>query len=237
VREDRRSFGEEITPVVTGPVSGANDEDEDEDWEDEEEEGQQESTKKKRKTKRMTKRKTSRCGLSLRRAEFCQGYLVQFMSRSIATHDADQVFTSREVSRIAKISRRQLQWWDERKLISPRQEGHKRVYLPEQLIASMVVAELRRNGLPLQKMRRLMRFLRRQMPPRLQQHLSSPADGLYLLTDGKSTHLESAPGRIIDLLKNSRQAMWLISVSDQVQRLTGKIPLAGSGDEHVSGAE
>jgi hypothetical protein len=44
VREDRRSVGEEITPVVTGPVSGANDqdEDEDEDWEDEEEEEQQE---------------------------------------------------------------------------------------------------------------------------------------------------------------------------------------------------
>jgi len=159
------------------------------------------------------------------------------MSRSISTLDADQVLTSREVSRIAKISGRQLQWWDERKLISPRQEGHKRVYLPEQVIASMVVAELRRNGLPLQKMRRLMRFLRRQMPPRLQQHLSSPTDGLYLVTDGKPTHLESAPGRIIDLLKNSRQAMWLISVSDQVQRLTGKIPLAGSGDEHVSGAE
>jgi DNA-binding transcriptional MerR regulator len=140
------------------------------------------------------------------------------MSRSIATHDADQVFTSREVSRIAKISLRQLQWWDERKLISPRQEGHKRVYLPEQVIASMVVAELRRKGLPLQKMRRMMRFLRREMAPRLQKHLSSPADGLYLLTDGKSTHLESAPQRIIDLLKNARQAMWLISVSDQVQR-------------------
>ena len=159
------------------------------------------------------------------------------MSRSIATHDADQVFTSREVSRIAKISLRQLQWWDERKLISPRQEGHKRVYLPEQVIASMVVAELRRKGLPLQKMRRIMRFLQREMAPRLQKDMSSPADGLYLLTDGKSTRLESAPGRIIDLLKNSRQAMWLISVSDQVQRLTGKIPLAGSGDEHVSGAE
>lgn len=140
------------------------------------------------------------------------------MSRSIATHDADLVFTSREVSRIAKISLRQLQWWDERKLISPRQEGHKRVYLPEQVIASMVVAELRRKGLSLQKIRRIMRFLRREMTPRLQEHLSSPADGLYLLTDGKSTHLESAPQRIIDLLKNARQAMWLISVSDQVQR-------------------
>jgi len=147
---------------------------------------------------------------------------MQFASRSIAADDTDRVFTSREVSRIAKISLRQLQWWDERKLISPRQEGHKRVYLPEQVIESMVVAELRRKGLALQKIRRVMRFLRRDMAPRLQKHLSSPADGLYLLTDGKSTHLESAPQRIIDLLKNARQAMWLVSVSDQVQRLASE---------------
>jgi hypothetical protein len=38
VREDRRSFGEEITPGVTGPVSGANDEEE----EEEEKKGEEE---------------------------------------------------------------------------------------------------------------------------------------------------------------------------------------------------
>ena len=42
MREDRRSFGEEITPVVTGPVSGANDDDEDEEEEAEEEEAEEE---------------------------------------------------------------------------------------------------------------------------------------------------------------------------------------------------
>ncbi len=136
--------------------------------------------------------------------------------------DADRVFTTSDVSRIAQISLRRLQWWDERKLVSPRQEGHKRVYLPEQVIEIMVVAELRRKGLALQKVRRVIRFLRREMAPGLQKHLSSPAGGLYLLTDGKSIHLESAPQRIIDLLKNARQAMWLISVSDQVQRLASE---------------
>jgi len=56
--------------------------------------------------------------------------------------------------------------------------------------------------------------------------------------DGQQIHaLGIGAWGIIDLLKNSRQVMWLISVSDQVQRLTGRIPLAGSGDEHVSGAE
>jgi DNA-binding transcriptional MerR regulator len=144
---------------------------------------------------------------------------MQFASRSIAADDADRVFTSRDISRIAQVSLRQLQWWDERKLISPRQEGHRRVYLPEEVIEIMVVAELRRKGLALQKTRRVVRFLRREMAARLEKHLNSMADGFHLLTDGKSTHLESAPRRIIDLLKNSRDAMWLVSVSDQVRRL------------------
>jgi MerR HTH family regulatory protein len=64
---------------------------------------------------------------------------------------SEQVFTSSDVSRIAKVSLRQLQWWDERKLISPHQEGHRRVYLREGVIEIMVVAELRRRGLALQK--------------------------------------------------------------------------------------
>ena len=147
---------------------------------------------------------------------------MQFASRFAALADSEPVFTSRDVSQIAQISLRQLQWWDERKLISPRQEGHRRVYLPQEVIEIMVVAELRRKGLALQKIRRVMRFLRREMAPRLQKHLSSPTAGLYLLTDGKSIHLESAPQHIIGLLKNARQAMWLVSVSDQVQRLASE---------------
>jgi len=40
-----------------------------------------------------------------------------------------------------------------------------------------------------------------------------------LLTDGKSIYLEDAPNRIIDLLKNARQPMFLVCVSDQVKRM------------------
>ena len=39
----------------------------------------------------------------------------------------DRSYTSSEVSRIAGVSLRQLQWWDERKVVSPQHEGHKRV--------------------------------------------------------------------------------------------------------------
>ena len=43
---------------------------------------------------------------------------------------------------------------------------------------------------------------------------------IHLLTDGKSIYLEEAPDRIIDLLKNARQPMFLVCVSDQVRRLS-----------------
>ena len=42
---------------------------------------------------------------------------------------------------------------------------------------------------------------------------------MHLLTDGKTIYLEEAPDRIIDLLKNARQPMFLVCVTDQVRRL------------------
>ena len=44
-----------------------------------------------------------------------------------------RTFGSREVSRIAGVSLRQLQWWDEHNLVSTRHSGHRRVVhsLPE----------------------------------------------------------------------------------------------------------
>jgi DNA-binding transcriptional MerR regulator len=127
-------------------------------------------------------------------------------------------YTSTDVARIAQVSLRQLQWWDERKVVSPRHEGHKRVYLAEEVIEITVIAELRRKGFSLQKIRRVLRFLQREMGRRLADVLSSEA-GLHLLTDGKSIYLEDQQDRIIDLLKNARQPMFLVCVSDQVKRL------------------
>ena len=133
-----------------------------------------------------------------------------------------QTFTSTEVSRFARVSLRQLQWWDERRLVSPRHQSHRRVYLPQQVLEVTVIAELRRKGFSLQKIRRFVRALDRQMGRRLSDVLSGASD-LHLLTDGKSLYLEDRQERVIDLLKNSRQPMFLVCVSDQVRRL-GRSP-------------
>jgi DNA-binding transcriptional MerR regulator len=129
-----------------------------------------------------------------------------------------RTYTSTDVARIAQVSLRQLQWWDERKVVSPHHEGHKRIYLPEEVIEITVIAELRRKGFSLQKIRRVLRFLQREMGRRLADVLSSESR-LHLLTDGKSIFLEDQQDRIIDLLKNARQPMFLVCVSDQVRRL------------------
>lgn len=129
-----------------------------------------------------------------------------------------RTYTSTDVAKIAQVSLRQLQWWDERKVVSPRHEGHKRIYLAEEVIEITVIAELRRKGFSLQKIRRVLRFLQREMGRRLADVLSNESR-LHLLTDGKSIFLEDQQDRIIDLLKNARQPMFLVCVSDQVKRL------------------
>ena len=127
-------------------------------------------------------------------------------------------FNSSEVARICGVSLRQLQWWDERNVVSPRQDGHKRIYMPEEVVEISVIAELRRKGFSLQKIRRVLRFLQKDMGKRLSEAISATTD-VHLVTDGKSIYLEDAPNRIIDLLKNARQPMFLVCVTDQVKRL------------------
>jgi len=137
--------------------------------------------------------------------------------RPAASPDAEG-YNSTEVARICGVSLRQLQWWDERNVVSPRQDGHKRIYAAEEVVEISVIAELRRKGFSLQKIRRVLRFLQKDMGKRLSEALDASSE-IHLLTDGKSIYLEDAPNRIINLLKNARQPMFLVSVTDQVKRL------------------
>jgi DNA-binding transcriptional MerR regulator len=130
----------------------------------------------------------------------------------------ERTYSSSEVAEVAGVSLRQLQWWDERKVVSPRHEGHRRVYFPAEVIEITVIAELRRKGFSLQKIRRVLRFLQREMGRRLAEVLQASSQ-LHLVTDGKSIYLEDQHDRIIDILKNARQPMFVVCVSDQARRL------------------
>src|SRR5437899_10825208 len=81
--------------------------------------------------------------------------------RSVSPASGNGAYASSDVARISGVSLRQLQWWDEQHVVSPRHEGHKRVYLPNEVIEVTVIAELRPKGLSLQKTRRVLRYLKR----------------------------------------------------------------------------
>ena len=131
---------------------------------------------------------------------------------------AQERYTSGDVARMTGVSLRQLQWWDERNVVSPRQEGHRRVYLAHEVVEVSVIAELRTKGFSLQKIRRVLRFLQKETGKRLSDAVSSEGD-IHLITDGKNIYLEDEPNRVIDVLKNAKQPMFLVCVTDQLRRL------------------
>ena len=64
----------------------------------------------------------------------------------------------------------------------------------------------------------MLRFLQKEMGKRLAD-LTQAGSDLHLVTDGKAIYLEDRNERIIDLLKNAQQPMFLVCVSDQARRL------------------
>ncbi|MEZ5402558.1 MAG: MerR family transcriptional regulator [Bryobacteraceae bacterium] len=133
--------------------------------------------------------------------------------------EGETSWSSSEVAKLGGVSLRQLQWWDEQKVVSPRHEGHRRVYSAAEVVEIAVIAELRRKGFSLQKIRRVVRYLQREMGKRLDEVLTGGSE-MHLLTDGKTIHLEDSERRVIDVLKAAKQAMFLVSVSDQARRVT-----------------
>jgi MerR-like DNA binding protein len=131
-------------------------------------------------------------------------------------------FTSAEVVKLTGITPRQLQWWDERGIVAPRREGRRRLYSQEDITEVAVICALRRKGFPLQRVRRIMRFLQKELGRRLAEAVSSGSD-YHLLTDGKRIYLENSERQVIDILKNSRQPLLGICLSDAVRELRAEI--------------
>ena len=134
----------------------------------------------------------------------------------------EQRFTSRDVVSLTGITLRQLQWWDERHIVVPAREGRRRLYSMEDLAEVAVICELRHRGFSLQRVRKVMRFLQREFGKRLAETVSGASE-YHLLTDGKTLYLETSPRQIVDILKNARQPMLTICLSDTVRQVRAEI--------------
>ena len=140
-------------------------------------------------------------------------------------------FTTRAVVELTGISPRQLQWWDERGIVVPAREGHMRVYSLDDLAEVAVICELRERGFSLQKIRRVIRFLQRELGRRLVETVRAASE-YHLLTDGRHIFLEDSARGVVDLLKNARQPMLTVCLSDTVERIQAQVN--GSKKRNVS---
>lgn len=110
-------------------------------------------------------------------------------------------FSTEEVQRYCDLTARQLQWWDERKVISPvKKTGHRRQYSLDNLFVVAVIADLKRAGLSLQAVRRLLKKL--------------DLGARYAITDGKRITAASTDEQVIAELKSATRGSFLIDLGE-----------------------
>jgi DNA-binding transcriptional MerR regulator len=130
--------------------------------------------------------------------------------------------TSAEVVRLTGITPRQLQWWDERGIVVPERQGRRRLYSADDVTEIAVLCALRKKGFPLQRVRRIMKFLQKEFGGRLAQAVTTGSE-YHLLTDGKRIYVENSQSQVIDILKNSRQPLFGVCLSDAVRDVRAEL--------------
>src|ERR1700735_5252064 len=145
-------------------------------------------------------------------------------------------FTSQQVMALTGITPRQLQWWDERGVVKPERDGHRRLYSMNHLTEVAVICELRRKGFSLQGVRKVMRFLERELGKGLAEIVSRNSD-YHLLTDGTHLYLETSARQIVDILKNSDQPILGICLSDAVRQVRAAVVARKSSTSVIASGE
>lgn len=115
-------------------------------------------------------------------------------------------YSSREVAQLTGLSARQLQWWDSRRLFSPAIAPHRteaggfteRRYTPMDVLELQVLADLRRRGFSIPRMRRLLATLRQRFGVRLYETIGEGGP-MTLLIGGDQLFGRAADGRIFNL--------------------------------------
>ena len=139
-------------------------------------------------------------------------------------------YSSREVASLTGLSARQLQWWDARKLLSPTVASHptqaggftERRYSPIELYELLVLADLRRRGFSIAKIRALLDILKSRFGVRLYDAIGD-GDKVTLLTDGCDIYAKTASGDFYNLLGEPNQPLLVLGKEDTLKALSARI--------------
>jgi DNA-binding transcriptional MerR regulator len=123
-------------------------------------------------------------------------------------------YSAREVASLTRLSARQLQWWDARRLFTSAVASKRtaaggfteRRYTPVDLLELMVLADLRRQGMSVGRIRLLLETLRDRFGIRLFEAISG-AGAITLLTDGEEIYARTAEGNFVNVLRAPDQPL------------------------------
>jgi hypothetical protein len=123
----------------------------------------------------------------------------------------ERTFSTEQVSEITGLSPRQLQWWDERKILVPQRSTgpRRRMYRETQALEACVLRELKRKGMSLLTIRHIW--------PKVKPVLFTDPD-LALATNGRIVHVGHSTAILAWMVK-ARGAMMVVSISDQVNKV------------------
>ncbi len=138
-------------------------------------------------------------------------------------------YSAREVAALTGLSARQLQWWDARRLFTPAVASRKtaaggfteRRYTPVDLLELMVLADLRRQGLSVGRIRLLLETLREKFRIRLFEAIGGTGS-VTLLTDGREVFARTATGEFVNLLRAPDQPMLVVGDIPMLKELTAR---------------
>lgn len=138
-------------------------------------------------------------------------------------------YSSREVASLTGLTARQLQWWDSSRLLTPsvaprRTEAGgytERRYSPFEVMELMALADLRRHGITVGKIRKLLAILRDRFGVRLFETIGEGGK-LTLLTDGTEVYGRSPRGDLFNLLKAPDQPLLVVGEGPRLRALTAR---------------
>ena len=138
-------------------------------------------------------------------------------------------YSAREVAAMTRLTARQLQWWDERRLfmpaVSPKRTAAggytERRYTPIELLELMVLADLRRKGFTVARIRKLLQVLKTRFKTRLYEAIEGGGP-VTLYIDGENIYAKNDAGDLFSILDNAAQPMMMMGEDIKLRQLIAR---------------
>jgi DNA-binding transcriptional MerR regulator len=140
-----------------------------------------------------------------------------------------KLYSSREVAQLTGLTARQLQWWAKRNLFLPTVPSHKteaggfteRKYTPIELLELMVLADLRRKGFSVARIRKLLQVLRTRFKTRLYEAIEGGGP-VTLYIDGENIYARTEAGDLFSILDNAAQPLMMMGEDLKLRQLIAR---------------